>query len=282
MKKLETNHNGGLRLNWDDIRWSQNGIIDSLNSAVKAIANQTQVFIMSGCDTRRWVGYGNQNGSFIDFELSSGVICINGELFNFPGFVAPGYNIPSTCKFWFVIDIAYDPIGVKTDKYYQQEHQCYADRYVRIELGDSYPTGVSGIDYYPIVKHTIDNKPNLMYLYEILEENLQKKTIQNFVTPLNNWLTQNLKFTQNGKLGSLSGHVIQGAGDEQTGTYICQFSGSGNVNTYNYFTVRRYSSANVYKGECLMYVLGNKLYIENVSDASQGDIYMIGITFIMQ
>jgi hypothetical protein len=29
MKKLETNHNGGLRLNWDDIRWSQNGIIDS-------------------------------------------------------------------------------------------------------------------------------------------------------------------------------------------------------------------------------------------------------------
>jgi len=54
MKKLETNHKGGLRLNWDDLRYMENSFFETTQTIVKAIGNNELKYIVFGCTNKIW------------------------------------------------------------------------------------------------------------------------------------------------------------------------------------------------------------------------------------
>ena len=134
MKKLLSNYQGGLRLNWNDLRWMQDGIIEAIGNLVKALGNQTPLFIVSGCATRSYTN----NMGYENLVISPGIISVNGELMSFAGcnLNLTGSNI----FFWFTINEAYDGSGAKTDKTYTEVHQCYTTRTLVINNGLALPT----------------------------------------------------------------------------------------------------------------------------------------------
>ena len=280
MKKLTTNFDGGLRFNWDDVQWLQTGISESMANIVKSLANQTDVFILSGCTTRTWVGYGGEGGNFKNIQLSSGIIVIKGILYPFAGYTNTA--IPDAHFIWFAIDTQYDPTGVKTDKYYQEEHQCYAEDYVTINTGVAYPEGVSGVDYFPITKHATYYRPAIDYLYEILQENLQKKTVQYAVTPQNDWNTTNVRCNVCGNVLTLRGHIVASAvPEEDTAIIELPFFLADSGSMYYNFVSKWSNVDGTIKGHADLYIRGNKVYIERNTPIGNGVLVYLGATIVI-
>jgi hypothetical protein len=193
MKTLETNFNGGLRFNWDDLRWMQTGIKTVLDNIVKSLGNQEELFIVSGCETRNLIGdYG-----FYNVTYSSGILALNGELMNFSGFSQN--SVHGTNKFWFTKEIVYDPTGVKIDKYNQLPHQCYAEAILEFHTGESLP---SEGDYWEV---SVEDKMfTTKDIYQILSEKLQRETTVATAVASSGWSISNYKFYVNGKFAMFS------------------------------------------------------------------------------
>lgn len=100
MNKLISNQNGGLRLEWDDIRWMDESLREGFYALLTAFGISPQdCFIISGCT----ISAGN---------ITAGYIALNGEILKVDAQAIPtpsGANVV-----YFDIAITYDATGNET------------------------------------------------------------------------------------------------------------------------------------------------------------------------
>ena len=287
MKKFVTEnvegqkYNGGLPIVWDDLLYVQSALAESIANIAKSVANSNSAFIISGCTTRRWVGYQGGAGQYVDFRLTQGVLCLNGEICDFAGF--ENLNIPSGNVIWAAIDTQYSATeGIKVIEATQSAVPCYSIRRAVVQHAADYPVGVAGVNYFPLEKHATDERPAIDYLYEILQENLQKKSQQLTATALLNWNVTNVLIAQNGNVAHVCGVVTCGGGAGQSGTAIIQmpFSALTKNNKYYNFTATWEDNLGNKIQDVKMWVAGNKIYVDGI-EITVGQQIAFGVTFII-
>lgn len=285
MKKLETNHKGGLRLNWDDLRYMENSFFETTQTIVKAIGNNELKYIVFGCTNKRWRDWGyvapdGTSTAGIDFVLSEGVIAINGNMYRFAGFAKT--DIPGSSKIWFAIDTIAHPDGVKTDKTYQNEHQTYIEYYVKIEYGADYPVGTDGEDYFSLQKDAVENEPDIHTMYEILQENLQKKTQELSVEGLNGCNTTHTKVSVCGNIMNVTGHVIIDSTPAVKDMGIAELPHLLPGTSRHNFICRYLNSTGTHSGYVPCYIYGNTIYVEKNDNTGPNYKIYIGETVVIR
>jgi len=201
MKTLETNFNGGLRFNWDDLRWMQTGIKTVLDNIVKSLGNQESLYIIAGCETRTFAGdYGINT-----IDIDPGVIAINGELMRFDGLQES--SVSASDKFWFSVETVNDPAGVKIDKYNQQSHQCYAEKVAIFNHGEAYPQST----YYAV--EVIGSGSAAVFdikdIYQILSTKLMPTNQNKSAGTASGWSISGYRFVVNGKIAMFNCTAIR-------------------------------------------------------------------------
>lgn len=283
MKKFVTEnvqgekYNGGLPIVWDDLLYVQSALAEAIANIAKSVANSSIAFIVSGCTTRRWVGY---QGGF-DFRLTQGILCLNGEVCDFAGL--ENISVPSGDVVWIAIDTQYNATeGIKIIEATQNAVPCYSIRRAVVQHASEYPVGVAGVNYFPLVKHTTEERPAIDYLYEILQENLQKKSQLLNATALLNWNAINVVIAQNGNVAHVCGVVKCGGGAGQSGTAIMQmpFSALTRINKNYNFTATWEDDLGNKIQDVKMWVAGNKIYVDGI-EITVGQQIAFGVTFII-
>lgn len=266
---------GGLPIVWDDLLYVQNAINTAMSQVNKAIGNNESVYIISGCTTRRWVGYINTE----DFEISAGVLSINGEPMIFNGFEA---NIYPSTKAWFTV--SRDNIGgSKVIKATNDVVQCYTENRLIFNHGVEYPAGVAGVDYFPITKNINTNSPAVYTMYEILQENLQKKTaVVTGIVPIGSGVqTQALQLVTNGNVCQLNGVIRFTVHDGlSAGFELCTVPKYPHTTLGYYFRPIGYILGVGENKYVPLKFIGNKLVLADSLDVAEGTEISIGISYI--
>lgn len=267
---------GGLPLVWDDLLFVQNSINTAISQISKSIGAETIMYILAGCTTRKWVGYINT----LDFELSEGVIVINGEPIRFNGFDA---NIYPSTHIWFTI--SRDDIGgQKVIEANNDVVNCYTENRLVLNHGTAYPAGTVNVDYYPIEQKYNESRPAIDYLYEIISSNIKYVTKNVTITPFNDFNTTNLIVKSCANSVNIRGTVITNDVIDED-IIMCELSevvvsGTGGGRAH-YFFANYKNEDNSINGIANCYMSGNKLFIGRNTNIGPGYAIQIGTSFLI-
>lgn len=122
MNLLQTNYNGKMPLELDDIRWEQDAVRDAFYGLISAFGiDPIDSFKLSGCDV-------TISGS--TYNCTEGYICLNGEVLKVDAH-SISFN-PVTQQGAFKLDVSYDPAGLEVFED-SSSHETYEVRKGKLE-----------------------------------------------------------------------------------------------------------------------------------------------------
>lgn len=272
MKTLNSNFDGGLRFNWDDLRWLSAGIVESIVEILKGLTNDANIHIVTiNGITTQVLSYNISNY----INLSSGIVAVDGEIMPFDGFILSGFD--SAEKFWFVVDVSYDASGVKTDKIYQLEHQCYEFRKLVLKHGADYPAGTVNVDYFPLEHGTVMSGQYLIpTLFSFIKENTKQNiSIIGIVYGYIGWDSSSVNFANSG----YNSYNITGSVRRQTGGNLNMFTVPKHAVGIIYTTaIRKISATGVYEPICIS--ISDSGVVSAITDVEENDLICFNINYV--